>query len=66
MKKTWFGKEVPDSRYLNTCPDVIYPKYGKFILTLDEVKAYFPPRKPAPKAGLGKATPSSSVLEGIL
>jgi calcineurin-like phosphoesterase family protein len=41
MKKNWLGREVPDPRYLNTCPDVIYPKYGKFILTLDEVKDYF-------------------------
>lgn len=41
MKKTWYGSEVLDRRYLNTSVDAIYSDYGKFLLTLDEVKAYF-------------------------
>lgn len=38
MKNTWYGKKVIDNRYFNMCPEVIYPKYGKIILSLDEVK----------------------------
>jgi calcineurin-like phosphoesterase family protein len=41
MKKTWYGKKVLDPRYLNTCADVVFPKHGKFLLSLDEVKQYF-------------------------
>lgn len=37
-KRTWYGRTVVDDRYLNLCPDVIYPKYGKFILSLEEVR----------------------------
>ena len=37
-RKTWYGKNVVDKRYFNMCPDVIYPKYGKFILSLEEVR----------------------------
>ena len=39
-KKTWYGKEVDDTRYFNLCPDVIFPKYGKWILSLEEVRKY--------------------------
>lgn len=41
MKKTWYGKEVPDNRYLNCCVDAIYKKTGRFFYTLDEVKNHF-------------------------
>lgn len=41
MKRTWYGGKKLDPRYLNTCPDFVFPRYGKFILTLDEVKDYF-------------------------
>ena len=37
-RRNWYGKKVIDTRYLNMCPDVIYPKYGKCILSLEEVK----------------------------
>lgn len=57
MKKTWWGGSQLDPRYLNTCPDFVFPRYGKFILTLDEVKAYFKgtwPKKKTRVAGVGK------------
>lgn len=41
MKKTLLGKKVLDERYLNMCPDVIYPKYGKFLLSLEEIRKIF-------------------------
>jgi calcineurin-like phosphoesterase family protein len=28
----------PDRRYINTCVDVVYPKYGTMFLNLEEVK----------------------------
>lgn len=45
MKKTWWGGSKLDPRYLNTCPDFTVPTFGKYILTLDEVKAYFKQNK---------------------
>lgn len=41
MKKTWYGREVPDKRYLNCCVDTIYKKTGGCFYTLDQVKSYF-------------------------
>lgn len=41
MKKTWYGKKVPDPRYFNTCVDVIWPKYGSAFISLEEVRKYF-------------------------
>jgi calcineurin-like phosphoesterase family protein len=69
MKKTWYGRKVLDPRYLNTCPDFVYPKWGKFILTLDEVKAYFkgqwPKRTPNQVMGLARRSPvdPNSIIE---
>lgn len=35
------GVMIEDKRYLNASIDNVYAKYGKFMLTLDEVKNYF-------------------------
>lgn len=40
MKRTWYGKKIEDPDYFNLCPDVIYPKFGKCILSLEEVRSY--------------------------
>lgn len=65
MKRAWYGAKVLDKRYLNTCPDFVYPTFGKFILSLDEVKDYFGGRyvKKTPKQVMGwaRATPSSNI-----
>ena len=33
--------DKPDRRYLNACPEYTLPNYGKHLLSLDEVRAYF-------------------------
>jgi len=38
MKRTWYGSKVLDKRYINTCVDVLYPKYGTMFLNLEIVK----------------------------
>ena len=40
-KRNCFGFSVLDKRYLNTCVDVTYPKYGNVFVTLDQAKQYF-------------------------
>ncbi len=36
--KGWGPWKRPDRKYINTCVDVIYPKYGTMFLNLEEVK----------------------------
>lgn len=40
-KRNCFGFQVLDKRYLNTCVDNIYPKFGTIFVSLDQVKQYF-------------------------
>jgi len=39
--RNWYGRKIPDKRYLNTCVDVVYPKYGTVFLSLDQAKSHF-------------------------
>lgn len=41
MKKTWYGRQILDPRYLNISCDSVYERTGRLMLTLDEVKQYF-------------------------
>ena len=40
-KRNLFGRKVLDKRYLNVCVDVIYPKYGSVLISLDQIRNYF-------------------------
>jgi calcineurin-like phosphoesterase family protein len=40
MKRTWYGKNVCDPRYFNTCVDYRYMTSGKIFTTLDEIKTW--------------------------
>ena len=39
VHKGWGPFRRPDPRYINSCVDVLVPKYGRPFITLDEVKA---------------------------
>lgn len=45
QRKTWYGRSVDDLRYINVCPDIVWPKYKKFILSLEEIKQICKQRK---------------------
>jgi len=32
---------IPDTRYFNCCPENLWPKYGRCLVTLDEVRKHF-------------------------
>lgn len=34
---------VPDRRYLNCCPENLWPKYGRCLVSLDEARQYIVP-----------------------
>jgi hypothetical protein len=36
--KGWGPFRKFDPKYINTCVDVVYPKYGSMFLNLEEVK----------------------------
>lgn len=38
IMKGWGPWKRPDRKYINTCVDVVYPKYGSMFLNLEEVK----------------------------
>lgn len=38
-KKTWYGKTIPDPRYINVCVDNLFPKTGRMFMDLDTLKA---------------------------
>lgn len=38
MKRSWCGVKILDPQYVNACVDVVYPKYGRIFITLDELR----------------------------
>lgn len=38
IMKGWGPWKRPDRKYINTCVDVVFPKYGTMFLNLEEVK----------------------------
>ena len=38
IMKGWGPWKRPDRKYINTCVDVVYPKYGSMFLNLEQVK----------------------------
>lgn len=40
-KRNWYGRKIPDPKYLHAGVDSVYPKYGSVFLTLDQAKSHF-------------------------
>lgn len=40
-KRTWYGRQVLDKRYFNTCIDVVYPATKNIFTSLDTIKHCF-------------------------